>query len=398
METPEFYEGVIEYQGEPDFEGLAQAINFLRAGGVAINVGRAATKDDVTRLAFLVKEPETVSLMGDKDAKRSVTMLKQVLGDCNVSYRKATPTAKKAALLKACTRLVSMKPDEELASAEDFVYRARKDAGSADPFGGLVGMQAQKQTVREIGDAIAKHGRDVVSSCHLAFIGNPGTGKTELARCLLAYFDQKGVTDGSGTFVKADAVNLIGRYVGETPRLVRDAVLRAEGGILFIDEAYRLADPAGGNAFGREAVNTLVEMMESRREKFICVMAGYPREMDELMAMNSGLCDRIGFRVAFPDYTLAELEAIFSAFAAAKGFAVADDAAAEVRDACRDLAKLPDFANARSVRRLFERCVIKASRRAGREKVIHAEDVRAAMADADVSGADVARHAIGFAG
>lgn len=397
-----FYEGVIDYQGaEPDFEGIAQAVNFLRSNNVMIDIGKARIKDGAACFPFIVKEPDTLlPSLKEGDGKRSVLMLKQVFDGCAVSFRKAAPNARKAPLLKACTRLSSMKPDSEFAEAEDFFYREKQACGEGgDPFAGLVGMDAQKCTLREIADAVAKHGRSVLSSCHMAFVGSPGTGKTELARRLLAYCDRMGVTDGTGTFVKADAVNLIGRYVGETPRLVRDKVMQAEGGLLFIDEAYRLAETGrGGNAYAYEAVNTLVEMLESRRERFVCVLAGYPEEMEQLLGMNVGLRDRIGFRIPFPDYALDELCAIFEAFARANRFVVAADAEDEVRAACRTLSEQPGFANARSVRRLFERTVIKLSQDAGRRTLITADDIRAALADADVSGADAVRtNPIGFA-
>ena len=397
-----FYEGVIDYKGaEPDFEGIAQAVNFLRSNNVMIDIGKARVKDGAACFPFIVKEPDAfLPPFKEGDGKRSVLMLKQVFEGCSVSFRKAAPNARKAPLLKACTRLSSMRPGSEFAEAEDFVYRKKRaDGDGGDPFAGLIGMDAQKRALREIADAVAKHGRSVLSSCHMAFVGNPGTGKTELARRLLAYYDHVGVTDGTGTFVKADAVNLIGQYVGETPRLVRDKVMQAEGGLLFIDEAYRLTETGrGSNTYAYEAVNTLVEMLESRRERFVCVMAGYPDEMEQLLEMNVGLRDRIGFRISFPDYAVDELRAIFETFARANRFAIAADADDEIRAACRALSVQPGFANARSVRRLFERTVIKLSRDAGRRTVITADDVRAALADADVLSSDAARKSpIGFA-
>ena len=396
-----FYEGVIDFRGaEPDLEGIAQAVNFLRSNNVMIDIGKARVADGVARFPFIMKEPESFPVpFKDNDGKRSVLMLKQVFDGCAVSFRKASPNARKAPLLKACTRLSTMKPGGEFAEAEDFVYREKRLDGSEDPFGALVGMDAQKRALREIADAVAKHGRSVLTSCHMAFIGNPGTGKTELARCLLSYYDRMGVTDGTGTFVKADAVNLIGQYVGETPRLVRDKVMQAEGGMLFIDEAYRLTENGrGGNAYAFEAVNTLVEMLESRRERFVCVLAGYPGEMEQLFNMNAGLRDRIGFRIPFPDYGADELCGIFEAFSRANGFTLGKDAEAAVREACLALAGLPEFANARSVRRLFERTVIKLSRHEGRRTAILGEDVRAALSDADVSGSDgVRKNPLGFA-
>lgn len=394
-----FFEGVIRCpDAAPDLEGVAATVNFLRANDVMIDIGKARLKDGSACLPFIVKEPESRLVLKDAGAKRSVLMIKELFEGCDVSFRKAEPNVKAAPLLKACTRLASMKPESEFAEPDDFALR-EEPAEAGDPFDGLVGMDAQKRAVREVADAVAQHGRHVLSSCHMAFVGSPGTGKTELARRLLVYFDQTGVTSGARTFVKADAANLIGRYVGETPRLVREKVLQADGGLLFIDEAYRLAENGrGGNAYAYEAVNTLVEMMESRRERFVCVLAGYPDDMEELFAMNAGLRDRIGFRIPFPDYTVEDLRAIFASFARRSGFTVEEAADEAVREACRRLRGLPGFANARSVRRLFERTVIKLSRAGDGRTAIAADDVRAALADPDLSGADALRgNPVGFA-
>ncbi|MFR1640037.1 MAG: AAA family ATPase [Eggerthellaceae bacterium] len=393
-----FYEGVIDYQGaEPDFEGIAQAVNFLRSNNVMIDIGKARIKDGAACFPFIVKEPDALlPPFKEGGGKRSVLMLKQVFDGCAVSFRKASPNARKAPLLKACTRLSSMKPDSEFADAEDFFYREKQACGEGDdPFAGLVGMDAQKRTLREIADAVAKHGRSVLSSCHMAFVGSPGTGKTELARRLLAYCDRMGVTDGTGTFVKADAVNLIGRYVGETPRLVRDKVMQAEGGLLFIDEAYRLAETGrGGNAYAYEAVNTLVEMLRAAASAS-CAARRLPGEMERLLGMNVGLRDRIGS--ACPS-RLRPRRAVrhLRAFARANRFALAADAGA--RSAPRAGRCPSSGLRQRAQMAAVERTVIKLSQDAG-TALITAGDVRAALTDADVSGADAVRtNPIGFAG
>lgn len=382
-----FYEGIIDYRGaDPNYEGIAEAVNFLRANEVMIDIGKARIENGSARFRFIVKEPDQLLLKAG-DGKQSLAMLKALFDGCSISYRKADPTAQKASLLKACTRLSSMTALEERVDAEDFRCHAAGPR-DADPFDNLVGMADQKRVINEIAAAVAKYGRTVLTSCHMAFVGNPGTGKTELARCLLHRFDRTGVTDGRGTFVKADAADLIGRYVGETPRLVRNKVLQADGGLLFIDEAYRLAETGrGGNAFAHEAVNTLVEMMESRRERFVCVLAGYPHSMEDLFSMNAGLRDRVGFRIAFSDYSASELRDIFEQFARAKGFVVSSEARHLVEQTCARLARQQGFANARSVRRLFERCVIKQSCRPGCGRTLERQDVAAAAADGDVGDA-----------
>ena len=380
-----FYAGILDYGAqEPDFEGMAEAVNFLRGANMKVIVGKAACEGGRTRFPFLLKEPDKPLVgLGSSNAKNGVMAMKRVFDNCEVTYHEVAPSAGNAPQLHLIAEVAAMDPEHEVARARDFQPATELERKLArDPFANLIGLAEQKRLVFEIGNAVAKHGRESLESAHMLFTGPPGTGKTELARRLLAFYDDKGITSGKGVFVKADAADLIGRFVGQTPRLVRAMVRKAYGGILFIDEAYRLVGTRG-NEYAREAVDTLNEMLESDRDRVICIAAGYPDQMDHLMEMNPGLRDRFGFRVSFASYTDDELCRIFALFAQTKGFQLADDVRDELPGAMRTLRRAAGFSNARSVRRLFDRVIIKQALRAD-DTEVRACDISAALADPDM--------------
>lgn len=380
-----FYAGILDFgEAAPDYEGIAEAVNFLRASDVKMMVGKASYDKGSARLPFLLKEPEKPIIgIGSPNAKNGVMAVKRMFSHCNVSFHEVIPSAENASQLHLIAEVAAMDPEHEVARARDFQPATELERKLArDPFANLIGLAEQKRLVFEIGNAVAKHGRESLESAHMLFTGPPGTGKTELARRLLTFYDDKGITSGKGVFVKADAADLIGRFVGQTPRLVRAMVRKAYGGILFIDEAYRLVGTRG-NEYAREAVDTLNEMLESDRDRVICIAAGYPDQMDHLMEMNPGLRDRFGFRVSFASYTDDELCRIFALFAQTKGFQLADDVRDELPGAMRTLRRAAGFSNARSVRRLFDRVIIKQALRAD-DTEVRACDIAAALADPDM--------------
>lgn len=226
-------------------------------------------------------------------------------------------------------------------------------------FDGLVGMDEQKEMLIKLSTALAKHGRSAVECFHFVFVGNPGTGKTELASRLVSYLDSLGVTDGTHKMVKVSGSELMADYVGQTGNKVRRIVDSAVGGMLFVDEFYGLSvKDAGG--YGHEAIDALTERLDTLQDKLVCVVAGYPKEVDQTLDLNPGLRDRFGYRVEFPDYTPDELAEILESIARRRGFTVAcnDGALAGVLERLRTS---KDFSNARSVRRLVDHAVVEAS-------------------------------------
>lgn len=164
-------------------------------------------------------------------------------------------------------------------------------------FDGLVGMDEQKLMLMKLSRTVAKHGRGVVDCLHFIFEGNPGTGKTELATRLVRYLDHIGVTDGTQRMVRVGGNDLMAECVGQTAPKVKRVVDSARGGMLFIDEFYALGSSAG--TYGIEAIDTLTEQLDLRRDEVVCVISGYPAEVERALALNRGLRDRFGYRLSF---------------------------------------------------------------------------------------------------
>ena len=374
--------GMLDFEDEAaDFESVAHAVNYLRGQNVKIMIGSARVADGHTRFPIVVEEENGLlsGIMGGAGNKTS-EILTTVFDSCNVVVHKAAPSMSNLEQLKALSQVAFMNPRAEKVHVRDLMPRSRENT-EADAFEGLVGLEAQKGRLVEIGNALAAYGRQSLESLHLCFTGEPGVGKTEMARRVHRFLASKGVLHG-GPFVQASAEDLIAPYVGQTPVLVQRAFERAEGGVLFIDEAYRLSEGAG-NEFGIEAINALVQLLDERRESVICIFAGYPGHMRRMLATNPGFRDRIGFHVEFPSYTTDELTAIFNRFADSKGFAVSPEALRAVHDACARMRHAEGFANARSIRRLHDRAVVKLAAREG-GRTLEVEDIRRALADADM--------------
>ena len=202
--------------------------------------------------------------------------------------------------------------------------------------------------------------KDCTISKHMVFTGNPGSAKTTVARLLADILTEEGVLK-SGSLVECGRADLVGRYVGWTAKVVRDKFKEAESGILFIDEAYSLVDESG--TYGDEAINTIVQEMENRRNSVIVIFAGYPDKMKEFLDRNEGLRSRIAFHLDFPDYNEDELIRIMELMLKERGLRI--DAAA--REKCRDIfAKAccqKEYGNGRFVRNLIEQAMLRQAKR-----------------------------------
>nr|WP_239534116.1 AAA family ATPase [Thalassobacillus pellis] len=198
---------------------------------------------------------------------------------------------------------------------------------------------------------------------HMMFRGNPGTGKTTVARALAKiFYDMKLLSKGH--FVEADRGDLVGEYIGHTAQKTKALIKKSLGGVLFIDEAYSLAR-GGEKDFGKEAVDTIVKCMEDHHSEFILILAGYPKEMSRFLSLNPGLKSRFPITLDFPDYTSEELLEISMDMVKTKDYKLSKEAQWKLKNHFHQmLQRLPhNFSNGRYVRNLIEEAIRKHATR-----------------------------------
>lgn len=234
----------------------------------------------------------------------------------------------------------------------------------------LVGLESVKKDVKSLVNLMKvrklrqEKGLPVPPmSLHMVFMGNPGTGKTTVARLISGLYAAIGVLS-KGQLVEVDRSGLVAGYVGQTALKTQEAVKSALGGVLFIDEAYSLAS-GGENDFGREAIETILKAMEDHRDDLIVIVAGYDKPMEKFLSSNPGLESRFNKYFHFPDYKGKELLAIFKGQCEKNGYALtgeAEQTAKEMFDALYEN-RDENFGNGRDVRNCFEDMIVRQSNR-----------------------------------
>jgi stage V sporulation protein K len=229
----------------------------------------------------------------------------------------------------------------------------------------LVGMDEMKTNIKEIYAWIyinkkrEEHGLKAgKQSLHMMFKGNPGTGKTTVARLLGKLFYQMNVLS-KGHLIEAERADLVGEYIGHTAQKTRDLIKKAIGGILFIDEAYSLAR-GGEKDFGKEAIDTLVKHMEDKQHEFVLILAGYSKEMDYFLSLNPGLQSRFPLVIDFPDYTVDQLMEIAGRMVAEREYTFSHEAAKKLREhlaLIKTTTNPATFSNGRYVRNIIEKSI-----------------------------------------
>ncbi|MED4582165.1 AAA family ATPase [Brevibacillus choshinensis] len=234
-----------------------------------------------------------------------------------------------------------------------------------DELEGLVGLQEAKKTIYEI-YALLKinkerekhHLKQEKQVFHMVFKGNPGTGKTTVARLFGKMFREMGILS-KGHLIEVERADLVGEFIGHTAQKTRDLVKKALGGILFIDEAYSLAR-GGEKDFGKEAVDCLTKALEDSNKDFICIIAGYNEEMENFLDLNPGLPSRFPVHITFDDYSVDELLEIANIMARNKDFEITKDGLEKIKRTVSGIVSDPfqmNFSNARFIRNCIEKAI-----------------------------------------
>ena len=223
----------------------------------------------------------------------------------------------------------------------------------------LVGLNDVKKVLHDLVNLISLKDKSDLKinnvNLHMLFLGNPGTGKTTVARLLSDILYNLGYIK-ENKLIEVSSKDLVAEYVGQTSIKTYSVIERSLGGILFIDEAYSLSSK--NNSYNDEAIATLIKAMEDNRDNLVVIFAGYTKEMNDFINSNSGIASRIGYTLNFVDYTEDELLEIFKGMVKKSGFKITNEALDKVKKIILDNKDEPNFGNARFVRNMFEKSVI----------------------------------------
>ena len=233
----------------------------------------------------------------------------------------------------------------------------------------LIGLAPVKQRIRETAALLLvdKARREMglsqeTPTLHMSFTGNPGTGKTTVARMMAGLLHRLGYVR-KGHLVSVTRDDLVGQYIGHTAPKTKEVVKRAMGGVLFIDEAYYLYKPDNERDYGQEAIEILLQVMENNRDDLVVIMAGYADRMDRFFAANPGFRSRIAHHIDFPDYSDDELLRISQSMLEGQSYVFDPEAEAAMAEYIAMRRMQPHFANARSIRNALDRARLRQANR-----------------------------------
>lgn len=323
---------------------------------------------------------------------------KQIPGKNDAGNGRMVRNTVEAAIANHSHRLASLsegqaKEQKSLLTTEDFGLKPDDSFDLEAELQNVVGLENVKKLLRDLQLQLMVDKRrreagidiDTRQSLNMVFIGNPGTGKTYIARTVARILKQMDILK-SGQLVETDRSGLVAQYVGQTAQKVRECFMSALGGVLFIDEAYSLSS---SNAFDREAIDTLIKLIEDYAGEIVVIVAGYKKEMGEFMANNSGLRSRFNITMEFPDYSIEELLQILRTQAQSKGFTIDADACAVARSLFERELRASEYpGNGRMVRNILEEAIRRQTRRIAQEERYDSKEELVLLKAEDFSDAE----------
>ena len=328
------------------------------------NTGEYKFDNKLENVSDYIKSPEKLSLFTIQQLKNFCKM-NNIIGYSNLSK----------------SELISL-----IASSDCKGVNAQNQmikSNTLEELDNLIGLEGVKEQLKRIRAILLKNKNFKEKlNLHMCFYGNPGTGKTLVARIMANIFYEVGVLP-TNKLVETDRSGICGQYVGQTAPLTHKKVKEAMGGVLFIDEAYALCSNSGVDDYGNEAIAALLKDMEDYKGKFCVILAGYKNEMEKMIALNPGFDSRINRKIEFPDYSIDELMKIFDVMIKKKNYEITDDAKNKLLEVFEIKSKDKSFANARTVRNILDSLVeIQAVRtindensEINSERIIRIEDV-----------------------
>ena len=292
----------------------------------------------------------------------------------------AAPKAEQPKTKAADAKVSDPEPEEEVAPPE-------KLEDLLSELDGYIGLEIIKEEVRSLINMVKvyklRREHDLPTaelSLHMVFSGNPGTGKTMMARLMSRIYHSLGILS-KGQLVEVDRSGLVAGYVGQTAIKTKKVIDKAMGGVLFIDEAYAL-NGKSENDFGQEAIDTILKAMEDHRDDLVVIVAGYTELMEDFVHSNPGLESRFNRFMFFPDYSVEEMMGIFDMRCKGSCYTLTEDARPLVRDyIAEESADQESFGNGRGVRNLFENIIVAQNNRLAKLENVTREDLMKITAD-----------------